>query len=191
MPLKHSGKKISDMIRDLEKFKQQLPSKVGTIAVNFFQENFDKSGFQGDNGLEAWPKRSGKEKGKDRKLLVKSGRLRRSIQKKVWAGGVRVYVGSPADEYADVHNFGFDGSVQVKEHSRRRFKKERVGFSNLASKKRRSKTIRYETGESSTVSSHTRKMSVKQRKFIGNSRQLDAKIKQVIIDGLKEALNGK
>jgi phage virion morphogenesis protein len=81
-----------------------LPRKVGNLAVVRFQGNFKRQGF----GEQPWQPRKPpgrKLRRSDRRaILVKSGRLRRSIRV-VRTGSNSVVIGSDV-EYAAVHNEG-------------------------------------------------------------------------------------
>ena len=120
------------------KMRVTLPKQVGAVAVNFFKDGFRQGGFT-DRSFKPWalPKRQIKNangrylhsgcahwdlKGNhtgftaaDRKraILVKSGKLRRSIQVTT-AAWPTVKVGSPI-KYAAVHNFGLQaGSANAR-----------------------------------------------------------------------------
>lgn len=188
MGFKHTGKPIKSIIRDLKVMESQLATKVGTVAENFFLDNFKLQGFQGDNGLEKWAPRKDQGKGsRGRSILVKSGSLRRSIRKNVSRLMVAVRAGSPAEKYADAHNFGLNESVNVESHTRRNFATEKVRYSNRSTRSSRSKKVRFEAGQSE-VKAHTRQMNLPQRKFIGVSKQLDRKIRVLIENEIRKAL---
>jgi phage gpG-like protein len=189
MGLKHCGKSAKNMITQLSSLKTKLPSMVGSEAVNFFQENFRKQGFQGDNGLEKWPERSDQsKKNKGRAILVKSGIMRRAITKRFMGGSVTVYVGSPANEYADIHNFGFRGVQYVKPHKRVATIKTKVkgGYMGLG-QKQKSKTLSL-MGARHNVSGFGRRMNMPKRQFIGNSKVLNQRINKLIVRELTKIL---
>ncbi|MDV3605014.1 hypothetical protein CMU86_17855, partial [Elizabethkingia anophelis] len=99
---------------------------IGNEVVNFTLENFEKQSWQGDS-FEPWEKRKnptawGKKDDTGRALLVKSGKLKRSIRiASIQADKVTIAVGGADVPYARVHNEGFKGTInqQVKEHIRR------------------------------------------------------------------------
>lgn len=78
---------------------QSLRVLVGNDMVNFALDNHRKQAYVD----EAWPTRKGKQKGRSRALLVKTGRLRRAHRFQVTEYGARYYNDTP---YAAVHNFG-------------------------------------------------------------------------------------
>lgn len=103
-------KRIAQKIRE-------LPPIMGNEAVAFAKNSFDQEAWSGD-AQEPWKKRKnptkwGKKDETGRKILTKTGALRRSIrvsrveEKKVWiaAGGTGI-------GYARVHNYGFRGPVK-------------------------------------------------------------------------------
>lgn len=185
--IKHSGKSIKEMIRDLQAMERNLPTKVGTVATNFFLDNFRLQGFQGDLGLQKWPARKDKGRGsKGRALLVKSGALRRSIVKIPGLGRVTVKAGSPAEKYADAHNFGVNEIINVKSHQRGIKRTVRTQFSNVTTRRVQSRKVKVSSG-SAEVKAHSRMMRLPQRKFIGVSKKLDMKIQQLIDQELRKA----
>jgi phage gpG-like protein len=190
MPVKHSGKSPKSMIANLRRMETQIPQKVGVLAVSFFLDNFRLQGFQGSNGFEAWPERSSKQKGKSRALLVKTGAMRRAIQQQVIGNMVRVYVGDPANAYADAHNFGNHKVEYVRPHKRiaTRTTTVRGSYEGVGSLKKKGKKMSI-MGERHNVEGFSRKANTPQRKFIGNSSQLDSKINKLILTEFKKALS--
>ncbi len=81
-----------------------LPKLLGNEMVNFALDNFARQGYQGAK-FEKWPERKRKEKRKQpRHLLIKSGRLRRSIRI-IRTTDNSVTVGTDVP-YARAHNDG-------------------------------------------------------------------------------------
>ena len=77
------------------------------ISVNFFKDNFKRQGFL-DRNVKKWKKRKKKSTTK-RAILVKSGKLRKSISvRKMNANRGRAVIGilGSAGVYAGFHNFG-------------------------------------------------------------------------------------
>lgn len=104
----------------------------------------------------------------DQVLRVRTGRLRRSITERVEESGSRVsgIVGTNV-EYARVHEYGFKGTVSVREHLR----KTKAG--------------------STTVRAHTRKVSLPERSFLRSSlRDLQPQIREEIERSLNRAVRG-
>jgi phage gpG-like protein len=94
------------ILKQIEAFKPQLNKMVeaaGVLAVNHFTKSFRDGGFT-DESLETWKPRKRAERGKSRAILVKSGRLRRSIRSKRFGVlSVKIMTDVP---YARVHNNG-------------------------------------------------------------------------------------
>jgi phage gpG-like protein len=94
------------ILKQIEAFKPQLNKIVdaaGVMAVNHFKKSFRDGGFT-DESLETWKPRKRAERGKNRAVLVKSGRLRRSLRsKKFGVLAVKIMTDVP---YAKIHNNG-------------------------------------------------------------------------------------
>lgn len=101
------------ILQTLKKYEAQLPaivSEMGGIGYNHFVRSFANQGFT-DSTLEKWKPRkrdSRLERGKpNRAILVKSGRLRRSLRRqKLGKYGVVILTDVP---YAKIHNDGLMG----------------------------------------------------------------------------------
>lgn len=129
---------------------RELPPIIGNEAVNHSLDAFQQEGWDG----EAWPKRKnptkwGKADETDRALLVKTGKLKRSVRiSEIGEGSVTIQAGGADVPYARAHNFGYKGTVtqNVNEHNRR--------------------TKKFGTAR---VRAHTRTISqnIPQRRFIG------------------------
>lgn len=71
---------IEKYIKKLERFKQNIPKVIGNEVKNFALQAFKNQGFS-DTGYEPWsPRKNERKIDKGRALLVKTGRLRRSIR---------------------------------------------------------------------------------------------------------------
>jgi phage gpG-like protein len=104
------GYDISDFVRKMDNLTRvygQIPGRAATIAVNFSKERFRAQNWL-DSRTEPWVKRKeGRRlarKNRGRAILVKSGRLKRSIRK-IYVGSNRAIIGSDVP-YAAVHNYG-------------------------------------------------------------------------------------
>lgn len=134
----------------------RLPLIVGNEAVNWVKDSFTQQGWRGA-AFESW-KAVKSEKRKGAAILIKSGRLRRSIRILKFNFD-SVSVGSDV-VYAEAHNRGFNGIVSVKKHDRNRFGK--AAASSLKTK--RKKSITYLAGTSS-VGAHQKTMNLPRRQF--------------------------
>jgi len=94
------------ILKQIEAFKPQLNKIVeaaGVISVNHFTKSFSDGGFT-DESLERWKPRKKRERGGSRAVLVKSGRLRRSLRSRRLGNlAVKIMTDVP---YARVHNNG-------------------------------------------------------------------------------------
>lgn len=97
-------------------------------------------------------------------LHNRTGTLRRSINREVTeqADGVFAVIGTNV-EYAGVHEYGFNGSVQVAAHTRRQ--RERLTYAEQYH--RSGKVMKGKlTGLESMVQAHTRKVNLPERSFL-------------------------
>jgi phage gpG-like protein len=106
----NNGYDISSFVRKMDALSRvygQIPGRAATVAVNFSKERFRAQNWL-DTRTEPWAKRKeGRRlarKNKGRAILVKSGRLKRSIRK-IYIGSDRAIIGSDVP-YAAVHNYG-------------------------------------------------------------------------------------
>jgi phage gpG-like protein len=176
----YNGKPYSfnDVSLNFHKVRQQLPGVLGTVAVNYFKDSFRRQGWR-DRALTHWAKRKDdKKKNKGRAILVKSGRLRNSIRV-IMSTPARIEVGTSVP-YAAAHNEGFQGTVNVRSHTREKYKKVKEQYTTRTGKVA-SKTSRMSTGNTYKVRSHTRQMNLPQRQFMGESEVLSMKIDQTVI----------
>lgn len=170
--IKQLQSKLANTFRD-------LPAIIGEEAVNFTQENFDAQGWQGDS-FEAWQKRLnpnawGKKDDPTRAILIGkggSGRLKKSIRKKLIHGEAAVYLiaGGADFPYARAHNEGFSGAVNqnVGEHIRKGKKGQNIKVSAFK---------------------RTIQQNIPKRKFIGGdleSSQLRTRLRTAILEELKK-----
>lgn len=146
----------------LTEVMNHLPDVLATTALNHFKDSFRRQGWR-DKGLKRWkPRKDGSRPGGA--ILVKRGHLRNSLRKLIvsWR---RSEVGTNLP-YAAAHNEGFEGVVNVKGHTRKKYQ--------------RTKSKRKEATGSYGVRAHTRKANLPQRQFMGDSEILDRKIDHVI-----------
>jgi phage gpG-like protein len=162
----------TDFVRKLDSLTnayKNIPTEVATIAVNFSKDRFRDQAWL-DETKENWKPRKRPRIGKTGKpsnnqtLLVKTGRLKRSIRK-ISATEDKVVIGTDVP-YAQIHNEGgtITGTAKVKTHAVKSHTRTRKG--------------RKETVKAHIVKAHSRKMNVKipKRQFIGNSYTLQKRI---------------
>jgi phage gpG-like protein len=107
---------FSKMQGDFHRIIGSLPAVVGNAMVNFYQDSWAREGFL-DQRRTPWPARASAG-AKRRRLLVQTGRLRRSIRYRT--AGTTIHISTDVP-YAQIHNEGgqVSGSQNVKAHTRR------------------------------------------------------------------------
>ena len=158
-----------------------IVAKGGAIVVEQANEAFLEQGWT-DTELEPWtPRKNQEAKDQGRAILVKTGRLRRSIRV-VSTTADTVTIGSDVP-YAKVHNEGYTGTAEISSYSRNSFYKAQAS----SIKTRRVRTV---TGIASThqVKAHTKQMRIVKRQFLGKSHRQDIKIVDMIEQEFSNAL---
>lgn len=175
-----------DLGKAVSKAMTTLPPKVGEVVVRFSNQRFNEESWV-DGKTEPWPRRkAGTKRDKGRRMLVDTGRLRRSIRIFRTTEDT-VAVGSDVP-YASAHNDGFSGTVTVKAHTRKKYGKKVERFTTRTGKER-NRTVQFETG-SYEVKSHSRRMNMPRRRFLGESREQSQQIQRVILVEVNRALKG-
>ena len=158
----------------LSKLYKKFPELAAIEAVNFSKERFVRKNWV-DKSVTAWKARkpspdwhseAQKKAAARGSLMVKSGRLKRSIRKiKVTRNSVTIGTDVP---YAQPHNEGavINQSVNVKTHSRKR------------------------KGRTETVKAHRRKrkITLPERRFIGESAVLLRRVERLVQREINEIL---
>lgn len=172
-----------------KKFKDAYPRYVGNMAVNFYKDSFKRQGYIENSSIKRWDKRKNDKKGKGRAILVKTGRLRRSIRI-IRSGMGYVVVGTDVP-YARIHNEGgkISTTQNISTYSRKAHK--RKGYTRTW--KGASQKIKASQVEQATVTAHTRKVNTKipQRQFMGASPFLILRIMMNTEFKIKQILNTK
>ena len=170
----------------LKRSSHTILLRAGAAAVEFSKNNFVTQGWR-DTAKEPWKKRAGNS-GKGRAILVKTGRLKRSIRLvRITANTAVIATDVP---YAGAHNNGYEGTVSIPQHTRNRYtkSKENTGVYSIKTRKEGYKTISSVTGVS-TVKPYTRHMNVPRRRFMGKSMYLNNKIRGIINQELSKSKN--
>lgn len=162
---------------------QQLPNKVAATAIAFVNQRFREQAWA-DNYTKPWKARKADRSRKRanrrrRALLVKTGRLKRSIRK-ISANSELVEIGTDV-EYAQVHNQGFRGVVNIPAHTRHRYNKQKETYTTRTGRQRTRTTrkIDEDTGPIN-VRAHRRRMNVPRRQYIGVSALLNRQLERMI-----------
>lgn len=111
---------FKSMYRKMASVQKSLPTILANEGTKFFVSNFDLSGFT-DVGFQPWkPRKDKSKKVSKKKILVKTGRLRRAVNNSVREKSYRkiVWRVDPGEvPYAHVHNNG--DVVYKKAHKRK------------------------------------------------------------------------
>lgn len=157
-------------------FAKRMVSKFQTATVEFSKERFVKKDWVNKISRK-WAPRKKRDRGS---LLVRTGRLKRSIRK-MENGAVGTDV-----SYAEIHNNGGNvrKTVMVRAHTRKRTARavsERTG--RLLKK-------RVANGQSS-VKSHSRKINFRmpKRQFLGESERLNRKLQTILSQEIQTQVN--
>ena len=163
----------------LHALRRTIPVKVGRIAKDHFQSGFRQGGFQ-DNVTQAWQRK--KRPDKYGPLMSSRQNLYGSIYYQ--PGDATVTVGTSAP-YAEIHNEGGDIEVTAR---MKRFFWAKYRETNGGSWKRNAKNEEAEFWKTLALKKVGAKIHIPQRKFIGESQELNQKIKQKIDDEIDKIL---
>lgn len=166
---------LEAQIAGWNRLKSRLPAIAGQTAVSFFKDNFRRQGFL-DNTVNKWRKRKDDE-GSGRSILVRSGRLKRSIRI-ASLGPLSVKVGTDVP-YAQAHNEGAEITVPVTTRMRKKF----------WALYRRSGREKYKHMATTTKSQF--RVSIPQRQFMGNSAALDKLLEKHVTRRIDEIFKPK
>ncbi|MDA6072071.1 hypothetical protein NJT12_20810 [Flavobacterium sp. AC] len=171
--------------RELKNYaNNRFPSISGNIALRFINGNFRAGGFQGQS-FDRW-KKSNKKRGS---TLVDTGALRADNHYTTQPGQTTLKNNRP---YAKSHNEGFQGTVNVKAHTRNKYSKKKVGTGRFTRNgNERMQTVTYKSGEG-TVKAHTRKMKIPKRQFMPTNERdsvvLNKAIERQVARDIKEIM---
>lgn len=148
--------------KEYKRFYARIPAIAGAKAVRFFKENFNRQAWVDRDRRERWKPRRHKDSG--RAILVKSGRLKRSIRV-VAKGRGYVLVGTNVP-YAQIHNEG--GAIRKRVKVRAHKRNTRRGLQQVAS--------------------HSRAMNVEipKRQFIGESTNVIESVEKELLKHLED-----
>jgi phage gpG-like protein len=173
-----------DLGKAVRKVMLTAPLKIGEVVVQFSNKRFEEENWI-DRRTETWPRRQpGTKRDRGRRLLVDTGRLRRSIRIQRTTED-QVVIGTDVP-YASAHNDGFRGTVTVKAHTRKKYGKKKEQYTTRTGKER-SRTVQFETGQTE-VKSHSRRMNLPRRRFLGESEQQNKQIVRMLAAELNRAL---
>lgn len=156
---------FSETARKFRDYRRKLPAKVSNMALLEMKHNFRIGGYRGDVGVTYWKERKN-QIDKTRALLIKTGRLRRSMRAAPSYDYARVTANTP---YAGAIHNGFKGTVKqnVKAHTRKRMGKYGVIKTNSQKKSTRIKFGRAQVGQIKVRGfSRSVKMNIPARPFL-------------------------
>lgn len=184
---KNFGSAFKAMYRKLQSIQSSLPTALANEGTKFFISNFDMEGFT-DVGFQAWKPRENKKS--KRKILVKSGRLKRAVNKSVKEKTFKRIVwkiDTTEVPYAKVHN---DGEIVYRKAHKRTatiydsvkvYKTDKNG--KIVMRRKKVKVA----GSRHNVSASSFKMP--RRHFMGKSEFLNRRFRLRIKQAYAKALN--
>lgn len=155
---------LKDFIRNFKSYAAKVPLRISQRALLEMKNNFEKQGYENESGsFVKWSPRTTKDKKLRRALLIKSGRLRRSMRAAPLPGMPRVVTDVP---YAEKHQSGFRGTEYVKAHKRTATIKRTIrgGYTGLG-QKQRAKKMKFQ-GARHNVKAFSRKVNMQARPFL-------------------------
>jgi phage gpG-like protein len=168
MQVKYTGKSLEKIKIDIQNaIKHIIPAKIKQIGLEHFDNSFARQGFEGGVYLP-WQKLKQTKKNKGKAILIKSGRLRRSIKGKITPGKVIFSTDVP---YAKIHNEG--GTIQRNAMSRLYIQNRTKRGKNKGRFKRGTTS-----GRGYTTGAYT--IKIPKRQFMGASSKLNRDIKEMI-----------
>jgi phage gpG-like protein len=176
------GTTVGDMKAALRQVLPTIPHQMGVLAVQFTMERFRAMNWV-DSTTKPWAKRKSQKDNAGRGLLIKSGRLKRSIRVTEKSGGT-VVIGTDVP-YAKVHNEGSQEKVLVGHHLRHIEKAGPVALTKKGKPKKRQPKPSITKIE---VKAHFRKNNIPQRQFIGNSAVLTTQLQRMMAANIMKAL---
>ncbi|MCC3159503.1 phage virion morphogenesis protein [Hymenobacter sp. 15J16-1T3B] len=188
----------------IDRFLKQAVRPLGQLAVREFVGSFKRQGWVNERGVFLpWKPRRGQGRNRSgvsgrlpfasdapesRAVLVKSGRLRRSIRV-TSTTDTSATIGTDVP-YAQLHNQGgtISGSVNVRAHRRRRFESDEVSAPGSS----RAKHVRVHIGDSN-VKAHTRTVNttIPQRQFMGFSKALSDDAARYLNNGVRRLFSDR
>lgn len=182
--ISRSGDQLAKRIKsDMQDVLTSSPKYIGRIAINFMEDNFEKGGFQtSESGLRKWKPRV-HDDGSGRGILIgkQSGRLQKSGT--IFQADTKaVIVGVPDNiaEYGRVHNDGGTTHPKVTEKMRK------FAWFKFYESDEKDETWKWLALTKKKVLS----IKIPKRQFLGNSRELNRRIRVFFHDAFSKKLKG-
>ncbi len=191
-------RKVERLKKEIEKeVYNDLPRKVGIVAVNHFKQNFREAGFV-DGGVQPWKKtRRQQGTGTDSKytpLTSSRNHLMSSIRSQPGRG--KVTITNPV-EYAAIHNEGgtVETSPTVTPKMRKMAWRKCYTLAGVRKGKKLPKELPPEAAKwrALALTKKTKlriKANIPKRQFMGESKELDEKINRMITDSINRIRDG-
>ena len=173
-PLEEPLRRLMDAVNAA---RPAILNKMGTIAVNFVHENFEKEGFQGAV-FDAWaPRKEETKQTTGKPILTMSAHLRNATRYEVISNDAVALLNMMP--YAGIHNSGGDiahtGRQQILSFARSKGGGLRFGKTRTA--KQRASIV---AQNKATIGPFT--VHMPRRQFIGDSPVLNTRITEMIVD---------
>lgn len=170
------------LIATIQRVQPRLVHALGAEALAFIDDNFSRQAFQGTVNI-TWAQRKKKEKGALRKILVKTGTLRRSFRAEDGINYTTITTDVP---WAKIHNEGGEiqhpGGQRILNFDRTpKNGRWRFGKVQTETQQRRIKQIRR-----ATVAGYT--IHMPERRFIGNSPVLTKRCRKALTTLIQEEI---
>jgi phage gpG-like protein len=167
MPKYNTNNVMKQIERDVMRVVRKAPRAVGRIAVNHFEENFERGGFM-DKSLERWePRKNDKDPGRGVLIGKQSASLMRSIRVISTTGQAEI-VGT-SKPYARIHNRG--GTINHPGGTAYFVRNRKAHFVRNVTAKRYNQIFNKELPRTKP-----HKIRIPQRKFLGPSHTLNLRI---------------
>ncbi len=170
--IKGADEMVRKLLEAKRYIKEDVPEIIGIEATKHFKKNFFDEGFDG----KKWDSRKSKRLGgtNGQKVLSLSGELAESITYRIDGSTIIIYTDK---KYAEIHNKG--GKITVTDKMRRFF-----WFKNKEAKEAGADDV----AEMYKAMALSKEITIKQRKFMGESKELITIISNRIQKDLKRIL---
>lgn len=147
-------------MRTGKEVRRDILADMKVKLLEEFHQNFTRKAFFD----KPWKPR---KKGRRGSLLLVSGKLRRSLKAKITSEGGAFHSSMP---YASAHNEGFKGNVSVRHYDRKEHKARR----------RVRGRVRRVSVRAHSVSAHTHKMNLPERRFVGDHPKVQRMVADIV-----------
>lgn len=177
---------IVGKLAELANVQKVLPRKIAVVAVNFSKDRFKQQNWL-DSATKKWEPRKSKTKKKSssRAILVKTGRLRRSIRA-TSITDKQIIIGTDVP-YAQVHNEGGTGEITQKVGAHSRQAHSRKSYTTRDGRRVKAGTVKEHAVQAFT---RKRKINIPKRQFIGPSQTLNKQVGDLIKREFDTVLKG-